>query len=767
MYTNKNHDAEGMNILALLRFLASYWKWYILSVTLFLSYFIYNYARTPLVYRRSATVMIRNSDNVSETIRLRRSSSLSSQTNGSVEIQQLRTKELMRNVITRINADVSYTIADGLRKKELYLESPVTVSFLDAAPRSSFSFMLTLKDDNCIELDGFFADPNTMLVNLEDTVSTPVGRMIITRTDNYKQEWMKTPIVVTKYDLESMVNYYQSNLTIFQPKVENPILELVITDKSGLRAADMLYTLINIFNEKSIEEKNRLMVNTSKFISDRLNIIEQDLGSVESKLEMLKAKNEGLDIATAASLYIGDSREYKSENKELENRLQSVSYMIQYLATENQPYALIPNIIGLESPDIEKQITQYNQAVLKRNRLSEGNNLNNPVVREIDNSLILMRKNLLVDVETLYNNLEIVKSKNTKDEMLAREKVRDIPVKQREALSIERQQKVKEELYIYLLNKREENALNGAVVDSNVRIIDPPAGSISPISPVKLKKIALGAGCGLFFPTFILILLFKFDTRVRSRKDVERAVSIPFLGCIPFNKKKKTEDPIWIRADGKDALTESFRILRANLGFLATQNKEKKVITCISFNPGAGKTFVSLNLAACFSFMDKKVIILDLDLRKATLSNLTKTKKLKGISHYLSDESIEINEIIHPNLFGSKIDMMPAGAIPPNPSELLISERLDQLIAELKSMYDYILIDNVPIGMVADSVIIDRATDINIFIIRSGKLDRSQLSELEQLYKNHKLKNMGVVLNGVDKHSEFGYGYGYGYGEKG
>lgn len=767
MDKNKNMetDDKSINLPDLFRYLASHWKWYLLSVILFMGYYAYDYSRTSFVYNRSATVMIRTPDNTPETVRMRRYNSFSPRIDGAAEILQLRTKELMRSAVARIHADVSYTVRDGLRWKELYTNAPVTVLFPDAGPRDRFSFEVTPKDSTSVELEGFPSSREKIRVELNDTVSTPVGRMVITASANYTPACMGIPVTVTKFDREAIVGYFLSNLVISQPESTVPILRISINDKSASRATDMLYTLINTFNEKSIEEKNRVAVNTSKFISDRLSIIERDLGHVESSLEVLKEKNAGLDINTAAGLYISESREYRSANKELATRLQLVGYMKQYLESETKIDALIPNNTGLGSAEIEKQIAQYNNVVLKRNRLAEGNSRNNPVVQEVDRSLSLMRENLLSAVKNLYNSLELVKDNSYREEDSAREKIRTIPVKQREMLSVERQQKVKEDLYIFLLNKREENALNGAMTDSNARIIDSPSGSESPVYPGKFRKMSMGAGCGLVLPTLVLLLLFKFDTRVHSRRDIEGVVSVPFVGCIPQAMDKKRESPVMVGPRGGDPLSESFRILRSNLGFIGMQSREKQVITCLSFNPGAGKTFVSLNLAVCLSLGGKKTIVLDLDLRKATLSYLTGIRRSVGISQYLSDETVTVDEIIQHDVLGAGIDVIPAGAIPPNPSELLMSDRLDKLVGILRERYDYVLVDNVPVGMVADSTITDRVSDISLFIVRAGKLDRRQLPELERLYGEHKLKNMAVLLNGVKKQSGYGYGYGYGYGD--
>lgn len=341
-----------------------------------------------------------------------------------------------------------------------------------------------------------------------------------------------------------------------------------------------------------------------------------------------------------------------------------------------------------------------------------------------------------------------------------------MPGKQLELLTIERQQKVKEALYVYLLNKKEENALSMAMTDDNARVIDQANGSYAPIYPNKLKDLAIGLLCGLAIPSVILLLMLLLDTSVKTRTEIEDVVQIPFLAEIPLAKDSQIgKNDILIRADGKDPISESFRILRTNLGFMNAGGKPMKVITFTSFSSGAGKTFTSMNLAASLIQLKKKVILLDLDLRKGTLSSQLQLKGVKGIAHYLSDLSINIDEIIVQNLPVQGLDMLPIGIIAPNPVELLLSSRFDELINCLKEKYDYVIVDNVPMKIVADSSIVNRVTDVTIFVVRSGKLDRRQLPELEKIYQEKKLNNLAIVLNGIPKRAySYSYGYGYGYG---
>lgn len=440
--------------------------------------------------------------------------------------------------------------------------------------------------------------------------------------------------------------------------------------------------------------------------------------------------------------------------------------MRAYLDNEAQRNDLIPNNTGLVDANVELQIVEYNTTLLRRNRLVEGSSTANPVVKDLDKALASMRENISRAVNNAVSALDI-KIKNLQGkEQLARGKAMQMPKKQRVMLSVERQQKVKEELYLYLLNKREENALNQAMTDDNVRIIDPASGSDQPIYPGFMKKMLLGTGLGLALPTMVLLLKLMLDTAVRRRKDVEEAIAVPFLGEIPYAARHK-EGQIAVEEKGRDHTSEAFRILRTNIGFMAA-GKERRVITFTSFNIGAGKTFTALNLATSFKFLNKKVLLLDLDLRKGTLSERVEQKKGIGITNFLADPKVTLDEIICKNAVEDSIDLIPIGVIAPNPVELLLSSRLDELINELKQRYDYVIVDNVPVNLVADASIVDRISELTIFVIRAGKMDRRQLPEIQSLYQHGKLSNMAVLLNGVrlDQGSyNYGYGYGYGYEE--
>lgn len=775
MQTNNssNKNDQGLNIVDLFMYLASQWKWFLLSILICGGIAWYNYARAPLVYFRSATVIIKDPSNKASTSGLDRFDNFINKVNVANEILQFRSKKLMREVVQRVHADVSYQIKDGLRSNELYNESPVLVSLPDALPEQSFSFTMTLKDAKTVTLSDFSgieAKPSYE-VALNDTVAIIEGMNVVVTATNYlRDSWLNTPIRVQKLPVESMVNYYKNALGIQQEEEEASILTLALKDSSPARAEDVLNTLITVYNEEAIKEKNQVAVNTANFINERLIIIERELGNVESNLESFKQRNQIVDIASSAGMYMTESQKYNADAMELETQLRLANFIKDYLTDPSKETDLIPSNTGISDMNIENQISLYNAAKLKRDHLIDDSSVNNPVVQELNNSLRAMKQSIIRAVDNMIVSLNVKRNDAQNREMRAQDRVTAIPTKERQMLSIERQQKIKEALYLFLLNKREENALSQAMADNNARVIDGAEGSNAPISPNRNRILLLGLLVGIALPGAVCLAILFMDTRVHGRKDIEGVTSVPYLGEIPLDKeamKDHRKKVMAVKEPGDDIVSEAFRILRTNMAFLSKKDKPAQVITFTSFNIGAGKTFIARNLSMSLAYMKKRVVMVDLDIRKGTLSRHFGHYHV-GVTNYLSDNTVKVDDIIqHQEGF----DLIPAGILAPNPAELLMDNRLDELMSELRTRYDYIIADNVPVGLIADATIANRIADLTIFVVRAGKLDRRQLPDIEKLYQEKKLKNMALVLNGAnpERHGygySYGYGYGYGYGTK-
>lgn len=667
--TSTAGNDQGLNLMDLIVYLVSKWRWFALSIAVCVGIAWFNYARSPFVYYRSATVIIKDPSNKTSTTGLDRFDNIINKVNVANEILQFRSKKLMREVVQRLHADVSYQVEEGLRLNELYTQSPVLLSFPDALPEQRFSLTVTPKDKNTVELSecSGIGDGTSRTVSLNDTVEISKGmRVVATPTNYYGASWQNIPIRVRKFSLESMVNYYRGALGIQQEEEESSILTLALKDNSAARAEDVLNTLIFVYNEEAIRDKNQVAINTADFINERLIIIESELGSVESDLESFKQRNQIVDIASSAGMYMTESQKYSIDALELETQLRLAQFIKDYLTDPTKDTDLIPSNTGIGDMNIESQISLYNTAKLKRDALVDDSSENNPVVQELNNSLRAMKQNIIRAVDNMIVTLNVKRNDAQSRELQAQDRVTSIPTKERQMLSIERQQKIKETLYLYLLNKREENALSQAMADNNARVIDGAEGSTQPISPNRNRILLLGLIVGLAIPGVSCLTVLFMDTRVRSRKEVEKALSVPFLGEIPLDreagKRRKRGDADTDKTDEDGIVAEAFRVLRTNMAFMSRKDRPSQVITFTSFNEGAGKTFIASNLAMSFVYAKKREVLVDLDIRKGTLSRHFGIRRT-GVTNYLADPSVTVDEIIQHR---EHFDVISFGATAPN-----------------------------------------------------------------------------------------------------
>ena len=753
--TNKKGD-QSLNVIDLVLFFVSRWKWFVLSILVCGSLAYLKYAVSPLEYYSAATVIIKDPSNKTTTAGLDRFDNYINRVNVANEILQFHSKRLMREVVERTHADVSYRIRQGLRPVELFNQAPVAVSFADSLPGLSAEFKVQILDSGTVKLlagddDGKEDRPDAFTVKMGQTTDTPYGKLLIAPTNYFGSHWEESTITVRKMPVDEVVRHYVGAISIRQEEDESSILTLSLRDESASRATDILNMLITVYNEDAIRDKNHVAVSTADFINDRLIIIGRELGEVEADLESFKKTNQMIDIESSATMFMSESQRYNSNALELETQMRLANYIRDYLTDPKKEVDLIPSNTGISDMKIEGQIMQYNALKLRRDKLIDDSSDRNPVVEELNNNLRALKQNIIRAVDNMIVSIDVKRKDAYSHEQRAQSRVASIPTKERQMISIERQQKIKEALYMFLLNRREENALSQAMADNNARVIDSAEATPYPIAPNKRRILLLGLLMGVAIPGVVFVLYMFMDTRVHGRKDIEGSVTIPYLGEIPVLKKDDANS---------EAVEEAFRILRTNMQFM-NRNKERplQVITFTSFNEGAGKTFISRNLSRSLVAAKKRVVVVDLDLRTGTFSRAHNAHRT-GVTDYLADNSLTVEDVIQHH--EESYDIVSAGTVAPNPAELLLDHRLDELIDELRTRYDYVIVDNVPVGIIADSTIANRVADLTLFVARAGHFDRRQLDDVEQLYQERKLGNMAMVLNGADMHHRYGYRY-YGY----
>lgn len=759
----------------LVRLALKRWYYYVGTVIFCLVVAFVYVHRTAPQYQRVATVLIKDKDSgtrtPSEAQIFKEVGFMDLSGNVENEILIFQSLHLAQMVVEQLNLEVSYQAETFWRPVDLYGTTPVTVGFADDTDLAC-RFRLALLPNKMVELKELFYKGEQLdfqkTFALNETVQTPVGNIVVKPTSFYSGDCIGQELIVTKNTVTAAGNALSARITAAKASKESSMIQLSITDEVPQRAADILNALIDAYKKDIVNDKNTVARNTERFVVERLAILEKELGNVDSQIAAYRSENQLVD-ASQSGLYLQKADQFQNEAVQLQTEIELTRYLKEFLLQPKNDDSLIPLSTGVSEANLVSQINEYNKLRLQCSKLEGPSAGDNPVVQDLRQAMNSLRESILHAMDNHMEALQLRLNSTLKQEARSTGQAASIPNHQKTVLSAERQQKVKEQLYVYLLQKREENALAEYIAESNARVIDQAKGSNLPEAP-KVQMIYLGAlVLGLGLPTAVLFLMLLLDNKVRNRKDIEGKLSLPFLGDIPY--KKGSEGMLAVRVDGTDSVTESFRMLRTNLSFMKEDGHPVQVLMTTSMNEGAGKTFVSSNLAAMMAFAGKRVLLVDLDIRKASLTRLFGGKRQKGVTHYLIGQVEQADELIHPVSGCLGLDIIYSGAIPPNPAELLLSDKLDELIGAVKDRYDLVLLDGVPTGVVADAAIVARLADLTLFVARAGVLDRRQLPDIEQIYQSGKLKKMAVVLNSVKEeqlgyghYGYAGYGYGYGYG---
>lgn len=772
---------DFLRIQDLLYLCLARWKWFVLSLMVTIGVATVYLLRTPAVYTRTASVLIKeDSKGKSVSSDLESFSEFGlfqSGTNVNNELITFQSPALMTEVVKRLRLDMNYFVPGKFHRQVAYgLTLPVDVTINDLPENESAGFTLKIQPDGTLYLSDFIRngtdlDEKDVKGSLLDSITTPLGKIIIHTTPNYVKGEAYT-LYVGKSSLYNAVNSCSSNLSVSLNSEKASVIDFSFKDNSTQRAEDVLSMLISVYNENWVKDKNQIAVSTSMFINERLGVIERELGNVDEDISSYKSEHLLPDVQAASSMYMAQSSEANAQILSLNNQLYMTRYIRNYLANDANRTQLLPANSGIESANIESQIAEYNKQLLQRNSLVANSSTENPLVVDMDQALASMRGAIIrsIDNQIVTLNSQIKSLRQTEQQTTSR--IAANPTQAKYLLSVERQQKVKEALYLFLLQKREENELSQAFTAYNTRIVTPPHGSMLPTSPVHKNIFMVAFALGLLIPVVIIFMRENMNTRVRGRKDLEN-LTIPFIGEIPlFTRKKKgilgkkpqEVKAVVVKEGNRDIINEAFRVLRTNLEFMTGKDKTSNVIIMTSFNPGSGKSFLTMNIAMSLAIKGKKVLVIDGDLRHASASSYIDSPD-KGLSDYLGGRIDNLDEIIVPDPKHKSMDILPVGTIPPNPTELLFDERLKQTIDTVREQYDYVLIDCPPVELVADTQIIEKLADRTIFVVRAGLLERSMLSELEKIYDEKKYKNMSLILNGTEgSGGRYGYCYGYRYG---
>ena len=776
---------ENIDVKELLFKYLIHWPWFVGAVVVCLiAAWVYLYTSTP-VYNISATVLIKDDKKGGSAGMLSGLESLgldgmvSSSQNIDNEIEVLRSKTIVKEVVEDLGLYISYTDEDEFPSRNMYKTSPVQVSLtpqeadlleepmiveMTLQPQGSMDVTVKIDDDEyqkhfeklpaVFPTDkgtlAFFLTPDSISSSkriLEETTASEKTTRNITATIN-------KPLAVAKA--------YCKNMTIEPTSKTTSVAVISLKNSNVQRGKDFINKLLEMYNINTNNDKNEVAQKTAEFINERNSIISKELGSTEKDLESFKRGAGITDLTSDAQIALTGSAEYEKKRVENQTQINLLQDLQKYM--QNEGYEVLPSNIGLQDLNLAAAINRYNEVLVERKRLLRTSTENNPTIINLDTSISAMKENVQVSLDRVLRGLFITKADLDREANRYSRRISEAPGQEREFVSIARQQEIKAGLYLMLLQKREENAITLAATANNAKIIDDAIADDAPVSPKRkmIYLIALVLGVGIPVGVIYLLELTKF--KIEGRSDVEKLTSLPIVGDIPLTDEK--QGAIAVFENQNNLMSETFRNIRTTLQFML--ENDKKVILVTSTVSGEGKSFISANLAISLSLLGKKVVIVGLDIRKPGLNKVFNIpRKEVGITQYLANPEKNLMDLVQLSDVSKNLYILPGGTVPPNPTELLARDGLDKAIETLKKNFDYVILDTAPVGMVTDTLLIGRVADLSVYVCRADYTHKNEYTLINELAEKDKLPSLCTVINGLDlKKRKYGYYYGYGkYGK--
>lgn len=776
---NTNYQEDTINWRDLIFKCFLHWPWFVSTIFIAIMFaWLYLHYATP-IYKINASVLIKENDKTRQRSEngfglqdLQQFGIFSSTSNFDNEVEVIHSKTLIKNVIEELGLNITYYDTNSFKKEELYNKSPIEV-FYSAKNAENLKKNIVLKaelgEDGSLKVTGVVDDHKyeREFNHLPALLPTNKGVLCFKYRNSYINSiatssrleiYISNPIPLAK-------SYYNA-LSVTPSSKTTTIALLSIDDSQPLRAQTFINKLVYDYNQNANDDKNEIASKTRQFIDNRISIIDKELFGTEKDLENFKKQSGLTDIKSDAQLALTENSEYNKLQADNENKLSIIKYLNNAISSKNKTFTVLPTQIELGDNGLASQITEYNKLVIDRNRLAHNSSNKNPTIQNLDMTLRSAREAIRATLNVIQKGYKITQLALNKQSDKFKSRINKAPTQERQYLSLSRQQEIKSQLYLMLLQKKEENSIELASTANNAKIIDAAIPDSNPVSPKKNIIYLIAIMFGFALPFGVIYLIDKLRFRIEGHADVLKLTKVPIIGDVPMIEEANRQGGIAVKENVNNLVAETFRSIRTNLQFMLGENKN--VIMLTSTIQGEGKTFVATNLAISFSLLGKKVVLIGLDIRKPGLSRIFKTRHNDlGLTQYLAyPETTNLFDLIRPSGISENLSFLPSGKVPPNPTELLDRPALEKAINEIKEKFDYVILDTAPIGLVSDTQLISRVADLTIYVCRADYTNKSDFALIEELRQQKRLRNLCTIINSIDM-TQRKYGYYYGYGKYG
>ncbi|MBR5677522.1 MAG: polysaccharide biosynthesis tyrosine autokinase [Paludibacteraceae bacterium] len=755
---NTNTVANEVDVRKIVRAVLEHWWWFVIGIICFTSLGMAYYMRKAPKWTTDASVMLRQKAGGAQFDALSMLGLSGNSATGD-EVVVFASRDLLYQAIDALNIWEPTAVRNGWRWETEFRNPSLKIDCIQLTEDAELqTFVVTvkpLKSGYKIKTRMGYVNFSTNKVNdLDEPFETCVGTIALHANRPLSPDSTYRIVHSRK---EIVVSNFRKEIKISQNKKESNIINLSISSPVPERDKALLSQLIDQYNLNAIVDKNMIATNTAAFIDERMAIISEELADAEQNLSDYKEKNNIADISTQAQLFLEASNKEQRALVEIETQLSLVAYVDEFLRDDTKRNNLIPANLGISDESLVSALSDYNALQLQRMRIQRTATEENPVIKQMNLQLATMRQNIIASIGAVRESLKIRKRSLLAQDTKYNQQIKEAPEQQREYVRVAREQKLKEGLYLYLYQKREENALMLAATSMPAKIVDVPQRDVRSKNPKLLRLLMICFILGLIFPAGLLYVFMIFNDKIDDLAGFERQVKAPVLGQLALDIHRPR---IAIRDGEQSTSAELFRLVRTNLRFALSKDIKSPVILVTSCVNDEGKTYVASNMALSLALLNKKVALVGLDVRKPMLAEYFNLPTRGSLTNYLSEPDVKLDEIIIPSGEHQNLDVIPCGAIPPNPSELLQTERVDKLFTELRKRYDYIIVDTAPIALVSDTYLLDRIADMTIFVSRYKYTSSEMIEQINQIIDQKRMHNVACVLNAV-KGGRTGYNYGY------